>query len=125
MPSSLLQVVNSLFEICLGTSSANTTCRQLVNTFVTTCLQTCNNLCVFTCITCVADLHRLDACREILHTKFYTMRPVLFEFPYYFHFLEFHMEIVPRHLYPHPYIHPLSITFHTHYRFVSSDYSSI
>jgi flagellar biosynthesis component FlhA len=32
----------------LGTSSANTTCRQLVNRFVTTCLQTCNNLCVFT-----------------------------------------------------------------------------
>ena len=28
----------------LGTSSANTTCRQLVNRFVTTCLQTCNNL---------------------------------------------------------------------------------
>ena len=34
----------------LGTSSANTTCRQLVNRFVTTCLQTCNNLCVFTCV---------------------------------------------------------------------------
>ena len=34
----------------LGTSSANTTCQQLVNRFVTTCLQTCNNLCVFTCV---------------------------------------------------------------------------
>jgi hypothetical protein len=34
----------------LGTSSANTTCRQLVNRFVTTCLQTCNNWCVFTCV---------------------------------------------------------------------------
>ena len=34
----------------LGTSSANTTCRQLVNRFVTTCLQACNNLCVFTCV---------------------------------------------------------------------------
>jgi hypothetical protein len=32
----------------LGTSSANTICRQLVNRFVTTCLQTCNNLCVLT-----------------------------------------------------------------------------
>jgi hypothetical protein len=34
----------------LETSSANTTCRQLVNRFVTTCFQTCNNLCVFTCV---------------------------------------------------------------------------
>ena len=53
MPSSLLQVVNSLFQTCynkLGTSSANTTCWQLVNRFVTTCLQTCYNLCVFTCV---------------------------------------------------------------------------
>jgi hypothetical protein len=55
MPSSLLQVVNHLFQTCynlqlLGTSSANTTCRQLVNRFVTTCLQTCNNLCVLTCV---------------------------------------------------------------------------
>ena len=51
MPSSLLQVVNNLFQTChnkLGTSSANTTCWQLVNRLVTTCLQTCNNLCVFT-----------------------------------------------------------------------------
>ena len=50
-PSSLLQVVNSLFQTCcnnMGTSSANTTRWQLVNRFVTTCLQTCNNLCVFT-----------------------------------------------------------------------------
>ena len=51
MPSSLLQVVNNLLQTCydkLGTSSANTTCWQLVNRLVTTCLQTCNNLCVFT-----------------------------------------------------------------------------
>jgi hypothetical protein len=34
----------------LGISSAKTTCWQLVNRFVTTCLQTCNNLCVFTCV---------------------------------------------------------------------------
>ena len=34
----------------LGTSSANTTCRQLVKRFVTTCLQTCNNLYLFTCV---------------------------------------------------------------------------
>ena len=49
MPSSLLQVVNNLFQTCynkLGTSSANTTCWQLVNRLVTTCLQTCNNLCI-------------------------------------------------------------------------------
>ena len=32
MPSSLLQVVNSLLQ--LGTSSANKTCQQLVNRFV-------------------------------------------------------------------------------------------
>ena len=55
MPSSLLQVANNLFQTCnnkSGTSSANTTCWQLVNRLVnrlvTTCLQTCNNLCVFT-----------------------------------------------------------------------------
>jgi hypothetical protein len=50
-PSSLLQVVNSLFQTCcnkLGTSSASTTCWQLVNRCVTTCLQTCYKLCVFT-----------------------------------------------------------------------------
>ena len=51
MPSSLLQVVNNLLQTChdkLETNSANTTCWQLVNGLVTTCLQTCNNLCVFT-----------------------------------------------------------------------------
>ncbi len=51
MSSSLLQIVNSLYQTCcnnMGTSSANTTCWQLVNRFVTTCLQACNNLCVFT-----------------------------------------------------------------------------
>ena len=51
MPLSLLLVVNSLFQICydkLGASRANTACWQLVNRFVTICLQTCNNLCVFT-----------------------------------------------------------------------------
>jgi hypothetical protein len=40
MPSSLLQVVNSLFQTCynkLGTSSASTT-------LLTACEQTCNNL---------------------------------------------------------------------------------
>ena len=50
MSSSLLQVVNNLFQTGYnkqGTSSANTTCWQLVNRLVTTCLQTCNNLCVF------------------------------------------------------------------------------
>ena len=61
MPSSLLQVVNSLFQTCynkLGTSRANTTCWQLVNRFVTICLQTCNNLCVFTRV--VASLWKSD-----------------------------------------------------------------
>ena len=51
MPSSLLQVVNSLLQTCYN--NWNKQCeynlsRQLVNRFVTTCLQTCNNLCVFT-----------------------------------------------------------------------------
>ena len=42
---SLLQLVNNLFQTCynkLGTSSTKTTCWQLVNRLVTTCLQTCN-----------------------------------------------------------------------------------
>jgi hypothetical protein len=50
-----LQVVNSLFQTCynkLGTSNANTTCWQLVCRLVTACLQTCYNLCVFTCVVC-------------------------------------------------------------------------
>ena len=53
VPSSLLQLVNSLFQTCsnkFGTSSANTSCEQLVNSLVTTCLQVCSNLCVFTCV---------------------------------------------------------------------------
>ena len=53
VPSSLLQLVNSLFQTCsnkFGTSSANTSCQQLVNRLVTTCLQVCSNLCVFTCV---------------------------------------------------------------------------
>jgi hypothetical protein len=43
------QLVPNLLQQ-LGTSSANTTCRQLLNRFVTPCLQTCNNLCVVTCV---------------------------------------------------------------------------
>ena len=53
VPSSLLQFVNSLFQTCsnkFGTSSANTSCQQLANRLVTTCLQVCSNLCVFTCV---------------------------------------------------------------------------
>ena len=53
VPSSLLQFVNSLFQTCpnkFGTSSANTSCEQLANRLFTTCLQVCNNLCVFTCV---------------------------------------------------------------------------
>ena len=38
---------NSLIQQ-LGTSSANTTYQQIVNRLVTTCLQICDNLCVFT-----------------------------------------------------------------------------
>ena len=38
---------NSLLQQ-LGTSSTNTTYQQLVNRLVTTCLQICDNLCVFT-----------------------------------------------------------------------------
>jgi hypothetical protein len=48
--ASCQQLVPNLLQQ-LGTSSAKTACRQLVNRFVTTCLQTCNNLCVFTCVT--------------------------------------------------------------------------
>ena len=53
VPSSLLQFVNSLLQTCsnkFGTSSANTSCEQFVNRLVTTCLQVCSNLCVFTCV---------------------------------------------------------------------------
>jgi hypothetical protein len=41
--TSCQQLVPNLLQQ-LGTSSANTTCRQLVNRFVITCLQTCNSL---------------------------------------------------------------------------------
>ena len=53
VPSSLLQFVNSVFKTCsnkFGKSSANTSCQQLLNRLVTTCLQVCSNLCVFTCV---------------------------------------------------------------------------
>ena len=53
MSSSLLQLVqqpvNNLFQQ-LGTSSAKTSCWQLVNRLVTICLQICYKLCVFTCV---------------------------------------------------------------------------
>ena len=64
VPSSLLQFVNSLFQTCsnkFGTSSANTSCQQLVNRLVTTCLQVCSNLCVFTCAAEVKTLNQVDA----------------------------------------------------------------
>jgi hypothetical protein len=44
IPSSLLQVVNSLFQTCYNWEQAVRT--QLVD--IPTCLQTCNNFCVFT-----------------------------------------------------------------------------
>ena len=59
VPTSLLQFVNTLFQTCsnkFGTSSANTSCEQLVNRLVTTCLQVCSNLCVFTCVAEVKTL---------------------------------------------------------------------
>ena len=59
MSPSLLHVVNNLFQTCynkLETSSANTTCSQLVNRLVTICLRTCNNFCIFTRISCTAIL---------------------------------------------------------------------
>ena len=62
VPSSLLQFVNSLFQTCankFGTSSANTSCQQLVNRLVTTCLQICSNLCVFTCVVGLFILNHL------------------------------------------------------------------
>ena len=66
MASSLLQDVNNLFQTCYnksGTSSANTTCWQLVNRLVTTCLQTCNNLCVFTRVVVFALL--VTSCQQV------------------------------------------------------------
>ena len=66
VPSSLLQFVNSLFQTCsnkFGTSSANTSCRQLVNRLVTTCLQVCSNLCVFTCV--VETIFR-TSCKQLV-----------------------------------------------------------
>jgi hypothetical protein len=42
-----------------GTSSAKTTCCQLVNRFVTTCLQTCNNLLRFYVCTTHAKISHL------------------------------------------------------------------
>ena len=64
MLSSSLQVVDNLVQTCynkLGTSSANTTCWQLVNRLVTTCLQTCNNLCVFTRVPALQK-HSFNSC---------------------------------------------------------------
>ena len=69
VPSSLLQFVNSLFQTCsnkFGTSSANTSCQQLVNRLVTTCLQVCSNLCVFTCV--VQTQSTTAYCRRLRHT---------------------------------------------------------
>jgi hypothetical protein len=48
--TSCQQLVLNLLQQ-LGTSNANTTCRQLAgNRFVTACLQTCDNLYVFMCV---------------------------------------------------------------------------
>ena len=69
MPSSFLQVVKNLFQTCynkLGTSSANTTCWQLVNRLVTTCLQTCNNLWVFTRV-----LHCISKLRLVISSSLF------------------------------------------------------
>jgi hypothetical protein len=51
MPSSLFQVVNSLFQTCskLFTTTWN---KQCENNLLTACEQICNNLCVFTCVVC-------------------------------------------------------------------------
>jgi hypothetical protein len=65
MPSSLLQVVNSLFQTCYNNwEQAVRTCWQPVNRFVTTYLQTCNNLCVFTCVPVTHEtlIFTLDLC---------------------------------------------------------------
>jgi hypothetical protein len=52
MPSSLFQIVNSLFQSCYN-NWEQVVRTQLVDNLwtdiLTTCLQTCNNLCVFTC----------------------------------------------------------------------------
>ena len=79
MPSSLLQVVNCLFQTCYnkpGTSSANTTCWQLVNRLVTTCLQTC----VFTCVLVrpiVWDYKKISDAQKILWTGHF---PLIFSY---------------------------------------------
>jgi hypothetical protein len=68
----------------LGTSSVNTTCRQLVNRFVTTCLQTCNNLCLLeiagrVVLECVAGggAYNLKDCRGLLVRGGKNMRALL------------------------------------------------
>jgi hypothetical protein len=53
----------------LGTSSANTTCLQLVNRFVATCLQIGSNLCIFTCVSLfIAEVMELR-CFQTVYTR--------------------------------------------------------
>ena len=52
--------VNNLFQQ-LGTSSAKTSCWQLVNRLVTICLQICYKLCVFTCVDKAVEFIKLVA----------------------------------------------------------------
>ena len=59
--TSCQQLVPNLLQQ-LGTSSAKTTCRQLVNRFVTTCLQTCDNLCVCTYVQDLSCIYAQVTC---------------------------------------------------------------
>ena len=53
----------------LGTSSANTTCLQLVNRFVATCLQIGSNLCIFTRVSLfIAEVMELR-CFQTVYTR--------------------------------------------------------
>jgi hypothetical protein len=63
MPSSLLQVDNSLFQTCwqLGTSSANTTCWRLVGRLATRCE-------IFPCVTTDRDM--IVKCYKIIRKSY-------------------------------------------------------
>ena len=63
IPSSLLQVINSLFQQ-LGTSRANTICQRLVNRIVTTCMQVYYNLCVCSCVELTLNIGQMVNCNE-------------------------------------------------------------
>ena len=91
VPSSLLQFVNSLLQTCsnkFGTSSANTSCQQLVNRLVTTCLQACSNLCIFTCVQGfqLAQNYTINSCCKFFGVNFSRMLEIALQM-----FTKFHL----------------------------------